>query len=88
VFTSCLESVFESYSDIYFVKTIRRLYRNVRDIVLNNSISDFLIRHNFQYGALLYGIIATNPTQVAVSVIALKLGLSRSVIVLILLFLV
>ncbi len=63
-----------------------RVYRNVRDLLLNKYISDLLIMSNMEYGTLLYSVLSANPTQIVISLLALKMGLSKSILMVILLF--
>lgn len=72
----------------YFARIPKRACYNARDLLLNKYIGEFLITNNLQYGALLYSVLSANPTQIAISVLALKMGLSKSVIMIILLFLI
>lgn len=70
----------------YFGRYPMRVYRNVRDLLLNKYISDLLIMSNMEYGTLLYSVLSANPTQIVISLLALKMGLSKSILMVILLF--
>lgn len=59
----------------------------IRDAGRDYAINKLLNLYNIQYGVLLYDIIMLNPIDIALSIIALKLGINKMLLGLIIAFL-
>lgn len=50
---------------------------SVRDSLINYSFH----RLQFDFGVTIYGIISSNPLEIAVGILSLKLGLSNKILI-------
>lgn len=68
-------------------KTIK-IFRVSRDITRDLLINRLCKMYNFDYGLIVYNVIIYNPIEVAISVLALKLGMNKIILTIIIAFLI
>ena len=59
-----------------------------RDITRDLLINRLCKMYNFDYGLIVYNVIIYNPVEVAISILALKLGMNKILLSLIIAFLI
>jgi hypothetical protein len=65
-----------------------RTFYILRDATRDALINEVCKMYNINYGVLVYSIVVFNPLEMAISILALKLGVNKLVISLIIAFLI
>ena len=62
-------------------KKVNRIFNYTAISVRDSMINNILTSHHFDFGVTIYSIIASNPIEIAVSILSLKLGITNKVLI-------
>ena len=65
---------------------LNKIFYNVRDFARDSAINRILESFGMNSSAIIYNLITSNPIQVAVEILTAKYGLSKTIISLIIIF--
>jgi len=62
-------------------KKVMRVSKYSVNYFRDSMINNILTSHHYDFGVTIYSIIASNPIEIAVSILSLKLGITNKVLI-------